>query len=181
MTLRDFFGASEFMKVVLILWLVSMCFVLFLLNRIDYIVHHDLYNHSLQFSLLWATPYWAFFRLIYVCLVLPAILSAIALASGFPWKHRDAKSIPKSETRTNKTKVQSPKENSMLISCPSCRKTFSKPLVMLDFGNGKGKLVNVCPYCNVKLGTEEKGKRNVEIGVIEMDKEKTKVRAKKRS
>jgi len=33
------------------------------------------------------------------------------------------------------------------LSCPTCGKTFSRPLVMLDFGDGKTRLVDVCPYC----------------------------------
>jgi outer membrane biosynthesis protein TonB len=37
-------------------------------------------------------------------------------------------------------------------TCPTCKKTFTQPLVMLDFENGKSKLVNVCPYCNQVLG-----------------------------
>lgn len=42
-------------------------------------------------------------------------------------------------------------------TCPSCKKGFTQPLVMLDFEGGKSKLVNVCPYCNQVLGdTEQK-------------------------
>jgi len=40
-------------------------------------------------------------------------------------------------------------------TCPSCRKAFTQPLVMLDFEGGKSKLVNVCPYCNQVLGDAE--------------------------
>jgi len=36
----------------------------------------------------------------------------------------------------------------MGISCPKCRRVFGKPLIMLDFGDRKARLVNVCPYCN---------------------------------
>jgi len=46
------------------------------------------------------------------------------------------------------------KENNggLLISCPSCKKVFNRPLVMLDFSSGKTRLVNICPYCNHTLG-----------------------------
>ena len=43
----------------------------------------------------------------------------------------------------------------MIISCPKCKKMFRRPLVMLDFGGSKPRLVNVCPYCNQILGTSE--------------------------
>ena len=45
------------------------------------------------------------------------------------------------------------------ISCPHCKKIFGRALVMLDFRNGKSRLVSVCPYCNYVLGntSEETG------------------------
>ena len=43
----------------------------------------------------------------------------------------------------------------MIISCPKCKKMFRRPLVMLDFGGSKPRLVNVCPYCNQILGSSE--------------------------
>jgi len=60
------------------------------------------------------------------------------------------------KTKTNKTAAatEPAQANS---TCPSCKKGFSQPLVMLDFEGGKSKLVNVCPYCNQVLGdTEQK-------------------------
>lgn len=54
--------------------------------------------------------------------------------------------------------------NGMIISCPKCKKVFSRPLVMLDFGGGKPKLVNVCPYCNQALGSTDE-KQGIEFGV----------------
>jgi uncharacterized Zn-finger protein len=42
-----------------------------------------------------------------------------------------------------------------IISCPKCKKMFRRPLVMLDFGGSKPRLVNVCPYCNQILGSSE--------------------------
>ncbi len=51
---------------------------------------------------------------------------------------------------------KSPKENVKAANnCPSCKKSFTQPLVMLDFEGGKSKLVNVCPYCNQVLGDAE--------------------------
>jgi phage FluMu protein Com len=34
------------------------------------------------------------------------------------------------------------------ISCAHCNKVFSRALIMLDFRDGKNRLVSVCPYCN---------------------------------
>lgn len=44
-------------------------------------------------------------------------------------------------------------DNSMVITCPKCRKVFGRPLNMLDFSRGQAQLVNVCPYCNYILGS----------------------------
>jgi len=57
--------------------------------------------------------------------------------------------------------------NSMIISCPKCKKVFSRPLVMLDFGGGKAKLVNVCPYCNQTLGTTDEEQDNCSLGLVD--------------
>ncbi len=61
------------------------------------------------------------------------------------------------EEKTQKTTNKQNKTQNQTNACPSCKKTFSQPLVMLDFEGGKSKLVNVCPYCNQVLGdTEQK-------------------------
>jgi uncharacterized Zn-finger protein len=54
-----------------------------------------------------------------------------------------------------KTSKQSKVNAKAANTCPSCRKAFTQPLVMLDFEGGKSKLVNVCPYCNQVLGDAE--------------------------
>jgi len=56
------------------------------------------------------------------------------------------------------------KENNggLLISCPSCKKVFNRPLVMLDFSSGKTRLVNICPYCNHTLGEASDQKKDDE-------------------
>ncbi len=63
------------------------------------------------------------------------------------------------EVKPQKRSVEEPKlkdsSNTLIISCPSCKKVFSRPLVMLDFSAGKTRLVNVCPYCNHVLGEAE--------------------------
>lgn len=54
-----------------------------------------------------------------------------------------------------KTSKQSKGNAKAANTCPSCKKAFTQPLVMLDFEGGKSKLVNVCPYCNQVLGDAE--------------------------
>ncbi len=66
---------------VLAIWIVNGIFVMFLLGRIDTIVHSDLYNHGLQFSLEWANPYWESIQLIYGLLGLPMILSMLVFVA----------------------------------------------------------------------------------------------------
>jgi uncharacterized Zn-finger protein len=64
--------------------------------------------------------------------------------------------ITTEEPKTKTTDKQTPAQVPTGV-CPSCKKTFGQPLVMLDFEGGKSKLVNVCPYCNQVLGdTEQK-------------------------
>lgn len=84
------------MRVVLVLWLVSSGFALFLLSRIDWIVHSQLYDYGLQFSLDWAVSYWAFVRLVYVCLAVPLVLSVVVLVFGFVNRGDGEKFVPKS-------------------------------------------------------------------------------------
>lgn len=43
----------------------------------------------------------------------------------------------------------------LIISCSKCKRTFHRPLVMLDFSGAKPGLVNVCPYCNQVLGSSQ--------------------------
>lgn len=60
-------------------------------------------------------------------------------------------------TEEKKTKTANKQTATDVNTCPSCKKTYGQPLVMLDFEGGKSKLVNVCPYCNQVLGdTEQK-------------------------
>jgi cytochrome c553 len=147
------------MHIVVIVWLVSSAFVAFLLNKLDGIVHGDLYDYGLQFSFAWAMPFWSFERFIYICLAVPAVLSAVALVVDIRTKGKDERPTVKHVDIKpgNAAKAQNGRENSMLINCPKCHKVFGKPLTMLDFTGGKTKLVNVCPYCNHVLSNVEEG------------------------
>lgn len=177
MTLRHLFEAltdlvetSRFVRGVLVIWLASSFLVLFMLSRIDWIVHNELYDFGLQFSLDWANPYWVALRLIHVFLAIPLALSFIILGFDFwRWKSKSKKHLSKRVSELGK--VQPLKGNSMVISCPSCRRVFSKPLVLLDFTTGKARLVNACPYCNALLGDarENEHEKDIETGVLDLD------------
>lgn len=80
--------------------------------------------------------------------------------------------------KPGKMPVEEPKAkdgNDMLtISCPGCKKVFSRPLVMLDFSGGLTKLVNVCPYCNHIFGgaeAEDQKSEDDDVQVSSMDEE----------
>ena len=156
-------------KVTLIMWLVSAGFVMILLNKIDGIVHGELYNYGLQFSYNWATGYWVLLRLTYVCLAVPTILSIAVLGMDLLKKANGDQPVPTAEVKPSNSQVQSHKENSMVINCPNCQKMFYKPLTMLDFSTGKAKLVSVCPYCNHILSRAEEKKPD-DVQVLEPEK-----------
>lgn len=161
---------EQFLRLTLIFWFISSFLIIFLLGQLDHVVHNRLYDFGLQFSLDWAQPYWIIQRLIYIWLIGPSVLGAIALGFDF-WKKKTSDKTPVAihEERQAPVEVKPRKGNSMLISCPSCKKTFSKPLVMLDFSHKKAKLVNVCPYCDAKLGETDKNDEDPETGILSPD------------
>jgi uncharacterized Zn-finger protein len=176
----------------------SSAFGVFLLYKLDSMIHGDLYNFGLQFSYGWALPTWTLERLIGVCLIFPMICGVIALIwdirrsrnrelvvkhveskpqlQPLPVQQREQRQQPQAppaSVNNNDVKTHALRENSMVISCPSCKKMFGKPLVMLDFSDKKTQLVNVCPYCNAVLGraTEKVPKEDVDVGVLNSDEE----------
>lgn len=170
------FMEDQFIRLVLIFWFVSSFVVMLLLGQLDLLVHNELYDFGLEFSVVWAQPYWMTLRFIYVWLVGPSVLGAIALSFDFWKKTNDNKRVSEGGGKSGVGKGLLLKGNSMVISCPSCKKTFGKPLVVLDFSGGKAKLVNVCPYCNAKLGVANgEDEKDFETGVLSPD-EKVKIR-----
>jgi len=179
--LKELFGNGWFVRVVLVLWLVSAVFVLFLLGRIDWIVHGELYGYGLQFSPEWAVPYWGVLRAIQLFLAVPVVFSVVCLGLDV-WScikdRRGGRGVagverkPVASVKPLKKSVREVVgENHMLVSCPKCHKVFSKPLVMLDFSGGKTRLVNVCPYCNHVLGSAEEAEKEG-IGVFDLEEKK---------
>jgi uncharacterized Zn-finger protein len=64
--------------------------------------------------------------------------------------------------------------NAAGTSCPKCKKVFSRPLVMLNYENGKNKLVNVCPYCSHTLGNAENAQApKIDFQIADADKKLT--------
>lgn len=47
-------------------------------------------------------------------------------------------------------------ENEDKISCPACKKEFSRPRFVLNYGSSETKLTRFCPYCNQSLDPEQK-------------------------
>ena len=133
-------------RIALAVWLVSALFAIFLLTRIDEVVHSELYNYGLRFSLDWATSYWTFLRLIFVCLALPMVLSGAVLVFSFLRRgYSEERHVVMLEGKGGNGEVEVVRENHMVISCPKCKRVFGRPLVMLDFSDGKTRFVNVCP------------------------------------
>jgi uncharacterized Zn-finger protein len=155
--------------------------MIYLLGRIDSIVHGDLYNFGLQFSYDWAVEYWVALRFIYICLAVPVIWSVFALSVSF-WnkpngKSEIVKSVKSKSVAAPVPKSESLRDNHMVISCPKCKRVFGKPLIMLDFSNGdeKARLVNVCPYCNHVLGRAEEKAEDVVVGTANSEEENREV------
>jgi uncharacterized Zn-finger protein len=144
---------------------------MFILNRIDGIVHGDLYNYGLVFSYNWATGYWVLLRSLYLCLAVPSVLSIIVLASSLRKTKGDQFTLLRA-VETNGVQNSMSKRNCMIISCPNCQKMFSEPLTMLDFSTGNANLVNVCPYCSHILESADK-KKPEDIQVLEPEKKVT--------
>lgn len=158
---------------VLAIWIASAAFGMYLLTRFDTLVHSQLYNFGLQFDHAWADSYYFYTQLMAVALGVPMVLSVFFIAIGFKRKiDKKPEPAPKQESKVTqpqprpvvceerkaKVKENNNGNNSMVISCPSCKKVFSRPLVMLNFEGGKTRLVNVCPYCNRLLGNAENEK-----------------------
>jgi uncharacterized Zn-finger protein len=201
MNTKDFTDGKSTMRLIMLFSIFSSAFGVFLLYRLDNTIHGDLYNFGLQFSYNWALPTWTLERLLGVCLILPIAFGSSALVWDIhksrnkepvvkrvelkpqqqpqplqsqhlpPKQQPQQPQPPAAPLGNNDVKAQALRDNSMVISCPNCKKVFSKPLVMLDFSDKKTQLVNVCPYCNVVLGKacSEVEKENIDVRVLGLD------------
>lgn len=169
MNFKSFSDLSWLVRVATVLAIVSSVFSMFLLRQLNGIVNGTLYNYGLEFNNGWAVPHRSIEGLLYVSLTLPAVFGSLVLALEFlvgrtrvPVVRQVAKAAI-----NGKTLETAKKETAMLISCPSCKKVFSKPLNMLDFSHGKTRLVNVCPYCNHTLGNADDNRPDVSVEIAE--------------
>jgi uncharacterized Zn-finger protein len=165
MILRDSFKNSLTAKTVLILWLISSVLVLLSLKTIEQtLIYGQLQTtYGLRYSADWAVPYAAHMYSIYFFFAVPMALSAVVLVLDF-WTGK--KHTPFQERKSKGGNLESSREN-MLISCPSCKKVFGRPLAVLDFSASTPKIVNLCPYCNSRLdGEKGKQDKDVNIGVL---------------
>lgn len=168
MTLKTFLQGYWLQRIALLVWLVSSAVVMFSMKIIDAIVNGTLYSYGLQFSIVWAQPYWTYARLLYASQFVSIALSGVALFFSFLNKDNSPKPEQKIDKPAPKHEQNVPQQgkttgNGILISCPNCNKAFGKPLTMLDFSGGKAKLVNVCPYCNTVLGSAKEEDDSVTI------------------
>lgn len=158
MTVKGFLRSSWFLRIVLLAWIGCSSLVFLSQKTIDLIVNKTLYDYGLQFSEAWHQPYWTYANVLYYSQFACIMLSCVALAAGLLMRDKVPKESQKvrEEAARNVFARQDTNGRGIVISCSSCKKNFSKPLVMLDFSGGKAKLVNVCPYCNAVLGDAEK-------------------------
>jgi hypothetical protein len=148
----------------------------------EQIVHGQLYYYGLRLSPAWFNTYSLCSSLIYYGYLLPPmVLSGVALILSFitetdevPQRMKAASRRPmppqaaKVESRPVVKEVPGRGESGKRkgISCPNCKKVFSRALVMLDFSGGTKRMVSVCPYCNYVLGntSDERGfDENVQV------------------
>jgi uncharacterized Zn-finger protein len=203
MNMKRLLNDYKLSQLTLLVWLASAVAVTFLLLKIDSIVHGQLYSFQLQFSHAWADPYWETLHLIYAFIAIPAALSIAALSLSLyrrnklhsatqtstagpsqatltaqaDRKPRNAGQEPEPTEATVKKPVEErarENQNAVVISCPNCQKVFSRPLVMLDFTSGKTRLINVCPYCNHKIGNAQEGEEKSLDVQVQSEDEKLK-------
>lgn len=166
--LFDSLTFSRVVIAVLLIWIASAVFGIYLLNRFDLFINSQLYYFGLQFDHAWADTYYFYTQLMYITLAAPIALTVISIAAGFKRQTKKT-SEPAPKLVPNLTRPQpqpvvtqglkaEASENKNGMRCPSCKKVFSRPRVMLSIKDGKKRPVNVCPYCRHKLGDAEDNK-----------------------
>jgi len=187
MSSNRLFNSQRFNRVViavLLVWIASAAIGIYLLTRFDTLIHSQLYNYGLDFDHAWADTYYFYTQLMYIALTVPIALSILSIAAGFKRQtNKNPEPVPKLKPTLTQPQPQPPvhqelkakvKENNSGTCCPSCKKVFGRPLVMLNFEDGKNRLVNVCPYCNHVLeNTENKQTSKSDFQIADSDKKLT--------
>jgi uncharacterized Zn-finger protein len=70
-------------RIILGVWIVNGFLIIYLITQIDNMVNVQLYNFGLQYSSLWADPYWINSRLIMALLGVSMALSVVVFLAGF--------------------------------------------------------------------------------------------------
>jgi hypothetical protein len=151
-------NSGWFSYTVIILWLVCGILISLSLNRIDLIVHGELYDYGLQFNQAWAVPYWTLVRFIYVFIAIPTTISIFTLSLTL-WttvSRRNTRFRANGQNSTNgklPRSLDSEKEalTSSRARCPKCGRQFSRALVMMDYSAKPAQVIAICPYCNARL------------------------------
>ena len=153
---------------------------IFLLYRLDTIVHGLLYEYGLVFSYEWAIVYSTIERTLFASLSLLFVFNLFSSAVLFrtrvlpaitqkPRMSVRARRKPQRYEKVTPQKVIEPKETKegdtdgvkvlgVPMVCSGCGKVFTQPLCMFSFETGKPHLVNVCPYCNKILTVSSEAK-----------------------
>jgi hypothetical protein len=160
-------------RIALIFSIATAILAMFLYAQIDSLVNHDLYTFKLQFDPAWYDPYSAYTKLIYICLSIPIAVSAAVLTLSFLKSANKLAQVRSSDSKPSSNPVikmvkppqpiltQNPtpkQQNDSTNTCARCHKTFNKPLVTLNYINGKPKMEDTCPYCYEPIATVEKRK-----------------------
>ena len=172
---------SRVVLAVLLVWIGSAVFGIYLLDRFDMLIHSQLYYFGLLFDHAWADTYYFYKLLMYIVLVVPTALSILSIAAGFKRQNKKtSESAPKLAPNLTQPRSQPVvahdleakiKENKKDICCPTCEKVVSSPLVMLKFVDGVNRKINVCPYCYHVLGTVENDKLSKsDVQIADSDK-----------
>lgn len=98
-----------------IFWIVAGVIALFLLFRVDLIVHGTLYRYGLVFSYNWANPYWTYTKVVYALLMVSVGLSAFSLVLDFArsWK-QSAGSLAEVDVKSSRVMLRT-KLNQIII------------------------------------------------------------------
>jgi hypothetical protein len=191
MGLKRTLNSNWFIRLVLISWIVCGVCIYVVFKNMELIVHGQLYYYGLVFSADWADPYRVLTWMIFICLGVPMALSGVALVSSFlkveevpKRKSVVPQSVAPKRGAINAPSPQIAKEvpvrvessnglsNGGGISCPNCKRSFGRALVMLDFRGGKNRMVSVCPYCNSFLGYTSEEKASSESFHVAASEEK---------
>jgi hypothetical protein len=133
-----------------IIVLIAAISVAYLLTIIDSVVHNQLYQFGLKFSYEWANPYWTVLRISLALLGVIAVISSLNI-TRFLWSRLRRsgviEEVEEEEMISQDVGIGMPS----LFECPSCGRSITHPIRMLDFHSQRPKMINICPFCNATV------------------------------